>query len=144
MSSPESEEAPAENPEQPDKASALFQQLVLHQTEMALMLLGAMPNPETGERMCDIDSAKLFIDQLEMLEIKTRGNLTPLDDELLKTGLTHIRLAYVNAVNAMPPPSPAKKEPKNPAPAPPPPPPARPQPEAPTEEESKKRFSKKY
>jgi hypothetical protein len=53
--------------------SALFAQLVLQQTNLALMLLGKTPNPHTGETMRDLDAAQLFIDQLEMLETKTPG-----------------------------------------------------------------------
>jgi len=38
---------------------------------MALMLLGKLPHPETGETIREIDSARMFIDQLEMLALKT-------------------------------------------------------------------------
>ena len=53
--------------------SSLFVGMVVQQTNMALMLLGRMPHPETGQTMQDIESAKMFIDQLEMLEVKTRS-----------------------------------------------------------------------
>src|SRR5437667_7396306 len=74
--------------------SSLFVGLVVQQTNMALMLLGRMPHPETGQTMQDIESAKLFIDQLEMLEGKTRGNLDKQEDKLLKQSLTALRLAF--------------------------------------------------
>ena len=55
--------------------SALFAQMVMQQSSMAMMLLGKTPHPETGQMVRDLEAAKLFIDQLEMLEVKTKGNL---------------------------------------------------------------------
>src|SRR5437660_4940341 len=72
--------------------SSLFAGMVVQQTNMALMLLGRMPHPETGRTMQDIESAKMFIDQLEMLEVKNRGNLEKKEDKLLKQSLTSLRL----------------------------------------------------
>ena len=80
--------------------SSLFAGMVVQQTNMALMLLGRMPHPETGQTMQDIESAKMFIDQLEMLEVKTRGNLDKQEDKLLKQSLTALRLAFVEAVES--------------------------------------------
>jgi len=80
--------------------SALFANLVVQQTNMALMLLGRMPHPETGETVRDIESAKMFIDQLEMIEFKTRGNLDSREDKLLKQSLTALRMAFVEAIDS--------------------------------------------
>jgi hypothetical protein len=54
----------------------------------------------------------MFIDQLEMLEAKTKGNLSSEEQALLKQSLMSLRLAFVEAVE-----SPAPSEPE-PAPAP--------------------------
>jgi hypothetical protein len=78
--------------------SALFAQMVTQQANMALLLLGAVPHPETGETLHDLESARFFIDQLEMLEVKTRGNLTRDEEHLLRQTLTTLRLAFVKAV----------------------------------------------
>ena len=51
----------------------LFAQLVMQQSNMAMMLLGKMAHPESGKVFQDVEAARLFIDQLEMLEVKTRG-----------------------------------------------------------------------
>jgi len=80
--------------------SALFAQLVLQQTNMAMMLLGKMPHPETGQTVRDLDAAKLFIDQLEMLQAKTRGNLNKGEESLLKQSLMSLHLAFVEAVES--------------------------------------------
>jgi len=78
--------------------SGLFMTMLLQQTNMALMLLGKVPHPETGETLRDLDGARMFIDQLEMIEFKTRGNLSPQEDKLLKQSLAGVRMAFVDAV----------------------------------------------
>lgn len=78
--------------------AALFAQLVMQQANMAFMLLGRIPDPSTGEMHRDLEAAKLFIDQLEMLEAKTKGNLNPPETALLQQSLTALRLAYVEAM----------------------------------------------
>ena len=80
--------------------SALFANMILQQTNMILMLLGATPHPESGERLHDTEAARMFIDQLEMLEVKTKGNLTKEEAGLLKQSLMTARLAFVEAVEA--------------------------------------------
>jgi hypothetical protein len=80
--------------------SALFAQLVMQQTNMAFMLLGKVPHPESGKTARDLEAAQLFIGQLEMLEAKTRGNLNRDEQQLLKQSLMSLHLAFVEAVNA--------------------------------------------
>ena len=129
--------------------SALFANMVIQQTNMALMLLGKVPHPETGEMYRDLESAKMFIDQLEMLETKTKGNLDKREEGLLKQSLTSLRMAFVEEVDAQPEESPKIAEPapassaapEAPQPASPTPaPPAA----APEDLESRKKYSKKY
>jgi hypothetical protein len=118
--------------------SALFAQLVIQQSNMAMLLMGKVPHPQTGETVRDIEAARLFIDQLEMIELKTKGNLSKEEEQLLKQSLMSLRMAFVEAV-------------KTPAPE------AKPADAAPAEEkkieggaeaaaadDSKKKFTKKY
>ncbi len=124
-----------------DNMSALFAQLILQQTNMAMMLLGKIAHPESGQVYKDIEAARLFIDQLEMLEAKTRGNLTKEESGLLKQSLMNLRLAFVEAVESGEP-APSLTKPAQPA--------ADSAPSAGTsgadraEEEHRKKFSKKY
>src|ERR1700760_4279418 len=78
--------------------AALFANMVIQQTNMAMMLLGKVAHPETGQFMKDIDSAKMFIDQLEMLEVKTKGNLSKQEDGLLKQALSALHMTFVESV----------------------------------------------
>jgi len=80
--------------------SGLFAQLVVQQANMAMMLLGKVPHPDTGKTIKDTEAAKLFIDQLEMLEAKTKGNLTKHESALLQQSLMSLRLSFVDEVNS--------------------------------------------
>jgi len=126
--------------------SALFANMIIQQADMALMLLGQAPHPQTGQTVQDFEAAKMFIDQLEMLEAKTKGNLNKEESKLLQQSLTGLRLAFVQAIEATPPGAPTS----GPAPTPSPPldksPKQEPEPDLQTlsAEESRKKFTKKY
>lgn len=120
--------------------SVLFAQLVMQQSNMAMLLLGKVPNPQTGEKVRDIEAAKLFIDQLEMLEAKTKGNLSREEDQLLKQSLMSLRMAFVEAVES---PVPDSPEPQTIAPPEEKKIDATPSEQA-ADAESKKKFTKKY
>jgi len=142
MSEPHLPKDDLSNASREEIMSALFANMVVQQTNLALMLLGKVPSPETGQPMQDLDAAKMFIDQLEMLEAKTRGNLDKNEEKLLGQSLTSLRLAFVEAIEA-----PARAEPNPPEPHRPPGAPAgstTAEANAPSEEESRKKFSKKY
>ena len=62
-------------PSRDELISAHFASMVMQNTQMAMMLLGQMPHPATGQTVVDLEGARMFIDQLEMLEVKTKGNL---------------------------------------------------------------------
>ena len=81
-----------------EEMSFLFAQLVLQQSNMAMMLLGKVAHPESGKVVQDVDAARLFIDQLEMLERKTKGNLSKEEEALLKQTLMTLRLNFVEMV----------------------------------------------
>jgi hypothetical protein len=100
MTAPNRPSASGSSSESRDYRSALFASLILQQTNMGLTLLGKSPHPETGTKMVDLDSAKLIIDQLEMLAAKTRGNLDPREEQLLNDSLAGLRMAYVEAAGA--------------------------------------------
>src|SRR5438552_17953923 len=76
--------------------------MVIQQTNMALIFLGRTPNPQTGEMIEDLDTAKMLIDQLEMFAVKTRGNLDARETALMNQSLTAVRMAFVEAVEKGP------------------------------------------
>jgi hypothetical protein len=87
--------------------SAMFASMVIQNSNMAMIFLGQAPNPQSGETVQDLENARYFIDQMEMIEAKTKGNLTKQEEALLKQSLTSLRLAFVEAVEN---PQPAKGE----------------------------------
>jgi len=130
---------------QEQRLAALFAQLVMQQSNMAMLLLGKVPHPESGQVVKDLDAARLFIDELEMLEIKTRGNLTKEEAGLLKQTLMGLRLAFVESVEppGATPGKPSTPESAGQEPASQPASTASSQAGA-EPEESRKKFSKKY
>jgi hypothetical protein len=146
MSNPDpAAEAPGEVPRE-EALAMLFASMVIQQTNLALMLLGRVPHPETGETVQDIDGARMMIDQIEMLEARTQGNLSEAESRLLQQNLTALRMAFVEAVER-PPACAASPPGAAPGPVPCGAEPAAPASEAAAssaEAESKKKFSKKY
>ncbi|HTI70296.1 MAG TPA: DUF1844 domain-containing protein [Candidatus Limnocylindria bacterium] len=77
--------------------TALFLQLIHGHGQMALTFLGLLPNPQSGEtEEPDLQAAKIFVDQLEMLESKTKGNLSSFEKTELERVLTITKAAWVD------------------------------------------------
>lgn len=89
--------APPADSEAAERQTMLFLDMVAQQTNLALIFLGEVPHPETGKRVRELNAARIFIDQLEMLEAKTRGNLNKHEEALLKQSLMTTRMAFVTA-----------------------------------------------
>jgi hypothetical protein len=73
----------------------LFRLFVMQQQQLVMMLLGKLVNPQTNEITRDLDSARVSIDLLGMLEAKTKGNLSSDEQRLLGQVLTTLRLNFV-------------------------------------------------
>ncbi|MEE2843514.1 MAG: DUF1844 domain-containing protein [Planctomycetota bacterium] len=67
--------------------------LMTHHTQ-AVMALGMMPDPMTGETSANKDAAKFHIDMLSVIEEKTKGNLTDEESEALSSILHQLRMAF--------------------------------------------------
>ncbi len=59
-----------------------------------LIELGVMEDPITKKVRVQKEMAKQHIDLLEMLEVKTRGNLTTEERQLMERVLRDVKLAY--------------------------------------------------
>ncbi len=77
------------------KSAVSFGQFVGGFAYQTLVHLGKMPNPMSGETGVDLANAKYSIDLLGILQEKTKGNLTPEEDEQLTGILRDLRLTYV-------------------------------------------------
>lgn len=77
-----------------------FATFVFSLSSSALVHLGEIPEPETQATRVDLALAKQIIDTLGMLQEKTKGNLDPDEDRLLKQMLYDLRLRYVQKSGA--------------------------------------------
>ncbi|MBN1509130.1 MAG: DUF1844 domain-containing protein [Sedimentisphaerales bacterium] len=68
-------------------------------TTQALFALGLIQIKGEEDRGPDLELARYNIDILEAIEQKTKGNLTPEEQELLKNTLNDLRMGYVNITN---------------------------------------------
>ncbi|MGC2627277.1 MAG: DUF1844 domain-containing protein [Candidatus Udaeobacter sp.] len=72
-----------------------FIEFVMMHAQNAALFLGQIPNPKTGEPEINLDLARMFIDQLEMIQEKTRGNLTNEETMVLRNALSNLQMAFV-------------------------------------------------
>jgi hypothetical protein len=77
-----------------------FIEFVMMHAQNAALFLGQIPNPKTGEPEVNLDLARMFIDQLEMIQEKTRGNLTNEETMVLRNTLSNLQMAFVEASGA--------------------------------------------
>jgi hypothetical protein len=90
-----------------------FIEFVMMHAQNAALFLGQIPNPKTGESEINLDLARMFIDQLEMIQEKTRGNLTNEETTVLRNALSNLQMAFVEASGASQP----QRAPQPPAPS---------------------------
>jgi Domain of unknown function (DUF1844) len=85
-----------------------FIEFVMMHAQNAALFLGQIPNPKTGQGEVNLELAKMFIDQLAMIQEKTRGNLTNEETTVLRNAISNLQMAYVEVAQhgATPPSSP--------------------------------------
>jgi Domain of unknown function (DUF1844) len=96
---PEPSSRPTGGPEAP-KPSRGLEMLINFVAQNAAMLLGAYPDPRTGESMLDLEGARELVDMLDALRETTRGNLAPDDERLLVEVLGSLKLSYMEMTKA--------------------------------------------
>jgi hypothetical protein len=127
-----------------------FVELVMMQAQNAAYALGQIPHPETGEAPVNLDLARLFIDQLIVLRVKTRGNLSQEELGVLNNAISNLQMVFLDvsqgpsasAGNGQE--SEAGKAPASEVITPAPEAEAPPAPAAEPGEESRKKFTKSY
>ena len=95
-----------------------FIEFVMMHAQNAALFLGQIPNPKTGEAEINLDLARMFIDQLAMIQEKTRGNLTTEEAKVLSNALSNLQMAYVEASGSARPQSAPQPEAQEAAPPP--------------------------
>ena len=87
---------------QSGELSQRFIEFVMMHAQNAALFLGQIPNPKTGEGEVNLELAKMFIDQLAMIQEKTRGNLTNEESTVLRNALSNLQMAYVEVAREAP------------------------------------------
>lgn len=83
------------HPSTEDAFPVHFSSFILSLATSALIHLGQEANPATGERSVELPAARQVIDLITLLEEKTKGNLTPDEENLLRQILFTLRLKFV-------------------------------------------------
>ncbi len=95
------EEAKTETQQQDAQRAPLpevnFNSLIFSLSSSALLHLGEIADPQTGEKKTDLEMAKHTIDTIALLKDKTTGNLTEEEEKLLESILPDLRWRYVKA-----------------------------------------------
>ena len=60
-----------------------------------MIAMGRLENPLTGKKDINLDQARFLIDTLEIIEQKTKGNLSSEEESLFKESLFNLRMMYV-------------------------------------------------
>jgi hypothetical protein len=152
---------------QAGEMTQVFIEFVMQQAQNAALFLGQIPDPRRGQVEINLPLAKMFIDQLAVVRLRTKGNLNPDEQKVIDSAVGELQMAFLETarmmkaqnINAeMPPPllgaiadeaaapaAPAAPPPPAPVAEAPKPVPTEPAPPKPAEpEESRKRFTKSY
>jgi hypothetical protein len=87
--------APVEETEGMPLPEVNFNSLIFSLSSSALINLGEIADPHTGQTHKDLALAKHTIDTIAMLQDKTKGNLNAEDQRFLDTILADLRWRYV-------------------------------------------------
>ena len=86
--------AEVQNSTRAGESAARFIEFVMMQAQNASLFLGLMPNPHTNKPEINLELARMFIDQLAMIQEKTRGNLSTEEGNVLRNALSNLQLAF--------------------------------------------------
>ncbi len=64
-----------------------------------MMAMGKIKNPVSDKIERNLEHAKIYIDTLDMLHTKTKGNLSEYEDKFLTETLKELKLNYVDEVD---------------------------------------------
>jgi hypothetical protein len=79
-----------------------FIEFVMMQAQNAAFMLGHIPHPQTGKAEVNLDMAQMLIDQLVMIQEKTKGNLNSDESRILAGAISNLQMAFVEAVREEP------------------------------------------
>lgn len=72
-----------------------FIELVMMNAQQASLCLGLMAHPSSGKAEVNLEAARMFIDHLEIIKEKSRGNLNKDEEKILTSVLSELQMAFV-------------------------------------------------
>ncbi len=88
-----------DNVTEEQKMTSLFLNLVQQFYQSALIFMGKIENPQTKKIEINKDMARYFIDSLEMLQFKTKDNLSEQEDQMISKIVQELKLEFVKERN---------------------------------------------
>ena len=82
-----------------EKQTMLFAQLISSLHGAAMMQMGKMKNPQTGNMERNLEQAELTIDMIDMLKEKSKGNLSAEEQRFIDTVLNEVKINFVDEKN---------------------------------------------
>lgn len=101
-SPPSGKSAAAHDPGDVAMPPASFELLVSSLATETLMALGAVPNPLSGKSESRPNQARYLIDTIDMLQQKTRGNLSTGEQQMIESVLHELRMLFVAVSQSQP------------------------------------------
>ena len=77
----------------------LFMQLIIQNQQIAMMSMGKIKNPVTDRIERNLDHAKIYIDTIDMLLAKTKGNLSEYEEKFVIETLKDLKLNFVDEMD---------------------------------------------
>ncbi len=78
-----------------DKNKQLFLSLVYSFQMQAMIQMGKLQNPVTGEIDRDLDAAQVSIDMIDMLKEKSKNNISPEESGFLTKVVSELKMNFV-------------------------------------------------
>jgi hypothetical protein len=85
--------------EESEKKKILLSQLIMMLHGAAMQHMGKIKNPISDKIERDLAQAQLSIDMLDMIQEKTRGNLSSEEERFLQSLVQELKLNYVDETN---------------------------------------------
>jgi Domain of unknown function (DUF1844) len=79
-----------------------FIEFVMMQAQNTAFVLGQIPHPQTGKAEVNLDMGQLLIDQLVMVQEKTKGNLNSDESRILAQTISNLQMLFVEAAQKKP------------------------------------------
>ena len=78
-----------------DTQKALFVNLIMMLSSSAMQQLGLLVDPMTNKSEVNLEGAQVSIDMLEMLRVKSQGNLDSDEEKMMSDVLSSLQMNYV-------------------------------------------------